>query len=395
MHPSEARKIITDNNLIPQKISKKIINYINGKKNILEIEIFNYVKKKEIIKLRKKFIRIKKKLKKCEPRNLPIYLIIREKNKNFDWEKINEHFDINFNTDDLGLRVSLSSILFNRTRSNKSFIEKKYNYKFKKNMPTKVQNQIKKLFDEANIIYPDSLNFDLFIKFFEKALKEKKANIVSPICPDYSVKYVAPDIYQFTFEKVNSNIGVIGQKILKNLNTIHDFFIKYKIKVNHIIAIGDFECLSPKILDKVQCSKKQFINKLKKSQMKFKNSTKLKVKTPLFSDLCSGLKNWEKINNKNFIKLKKNKFGKSRLNPQKILEIADSRKELYKRWFNDFKINEIKDIIYRQGSEYASMGEIIKKKFKNPLVIGADHHKMSEFYKVTSKFPIIYVKNQY
>ena len=41
------------------------------------------------------------------------------------------------------------------------------------------------------------------------------------------------------------------------------------------------------------------------------------------------------------------------------------------------------------------MGEIIKKKFKNPLVIGADHHKMSEFYKVTSKFPIIYVKNQY
>ena len=132
-------------------------------------------------------------------------------------------------------------------------------------MPTKVHNQIKKLFDEANIIYPDSLNFDLFIKFFEKALKEKKANIVSPICPDYSVKYVAPDIYQFTFEKVNSNIGVIGQKILKNLNTIHDFFIKYKIKVNHIIAIGDFECLSPKILDKVQCSKKQFINKLKKA----------------------------------------------------------------------------------------------------------------------------------
>ena len=49
MHPSEARKIITDNNLIPQKISKKIINYINGKKNILEIEIFNYLKKKKLL----------------------------------------------------------------------------------------------------------------------------------------------------------------------------------------------------------------------------------------------------------------------------------------------------------------------------------------------------------
>ena len=97
MHPSEARKIITDNNLIPQKISKKIINYINGKENNLETEIFNYVEKQEIIKFKKKFIKIKKKLKEYKPRNLPIYLIIKEKNKNFDWEKINEHFDINLN----------------------------------------------------------------------------------------------------------------------------------------------------------------------------------------------------------------------------------------------------------------------------------------------------------
>ena len=122
---------------------------------------------------------------------------------------------------------------------------------------------------------------------------------------------MAKDIYQFTFEKVNSSIGVIGKKILKNLNAIHNFFIKHNIKVNHVIAIGDFECLSSKILDKVKCSKKQFIDKLKKSQIKLKNSTKLKVKTPLFSDLCNGLKNWEKINSKNFKKLKKNNFGQS------------------------------------------------------------------------------------
>ena len=39
--------------------------------------------------------------------------------------------------------------------------------------------------------------------------------------------------------------------------------------------------------------------------------------------------------------------------------------------------------------------EAVLKKDNSALVIGADHHKMSEFYKVTSKFPIIYVKNQY
>ena len=103
MHPSEARKIISNNNLIPQKISKNIINYINGKKNDLEKEVFNYAEKKEILKFKKKFIKIKKKLKQYEPRNLPIYLIISEKNKNFKWEKINKHFDISIDTDHLSL----------------------------------------------------------------------------------------------------------------------------------------------------------------------------------------------------------------------------------------------------------------------------------------------------
>ena len=133
MHPSEARKIISNNNLIPQKISKNIINYINGKKNDLEKEVFNYAEKKEILKFKKKFIKIKKKLKQYEPRNLPIYLIISEKNKNFKWEKINKHFDISIDTDHLGLRVSLASILFNRINSKKSFFEKKKKNKIKKN----------------------------------------------------------------------------------------------------------------------------------------------------------------------------------------------------------------------------------------------------------------------
>ena len=59
---------------------------------------------------------------------------------------------------------------------------------------------------------------------------EKKIDIVSPICPDYSVEYIAPGLYRFTFKKLNSGIGVIGKKILKNLDKIHNFFKKHKIK---------------------------------------------------------------------------------------------------------------------------------------------------------------------
>ena len=115
----------------------------------------------------------------------------------------------------------------------------------------------------------------------------------------------------------------------------------------------------------------------------------------MFTDLCGGLDGWIKINNKNIKKLKKKKFTHSILTHKTIMKIALSRKELYQRWFKNFDEKKIEETIYSQGAEYASMGEIIKKKFKNPLVIGADHSRMGVFYKLSSNFPVIYIENKY
>tara|TARA_B100000780_G_C21110579_1_gene448779 strand:+ start:660 stop:1847 length:1188 start_codon:yes stop_codon:yes gene_type:complete len=395
MNVIEARKIIKNNNLIPGKISKHIIKYINGDSKKLEKKILNYVIEKEIKTIKDKVKKLKSKKKNSIPRNLAIYTLIKEKYKDFSWSKINKHFDISMGPIDIKMRVSLASLLFGRVNSNKSFLQKKYNYKFKKKINLKTQISVKKLFDEANIIYPDDLNFKLFIKTLEKALDEKKIDIISPICPDYSVEYIAPNLYQFTFKELNSGIGVIGKKILKNLEKIHFFFKEHKIKVNHIIAIGDFESLSDRILQKINCSKKDFLKKLKLSQKKFQAATQIRVKTPMFTDLCGGLDEWVKINNRSYQKLKKKKFINSILTHEKIMKIALTRKELYQRWFKNFDEKKIEEIIYTQGAEYVAMGEIIKKRFKNPLVIGADHNRMGIFYKLSSKFPVVYIENKY
>ena len=53
------------------------------------------------------------------------------------------------------------------------------------------------------------------------------------------------------------------EKRLKNLNKIHSFFKKNKIKFKHTIAIGDFECLSEENLQKMKCNKREFLIKLK------------------------------------------------------------------------------------------------------------------------------------
>lgn len=391
----KARKIIDDNNLIPKNISKEIIRYIIGNSKKLDKKALNFVTEKEVKNYKDEVKKIKSKLVNCIPRNLPIYTIIKRKYRDFNWSKINQHFDISTGPVDIKMRVSLASLLFNRINNNKSFLQKKYNYNFNKKIDLNAQINIKKFFDDSSIIYPDDLNFKLFIKTLEKVFDEKKIDIISPICPDYSVEYIAPGLYQFTFKELNSGIGVIGKKILKNLDKIHNFFKEYRIEVNHVVAIGDFEALSEQIRQKINCSEKDFLKKLKLSQKELKNSTTIKIKTPMFTDLCGGLDEWVKINNRNLKKLRKKQFVNTGLTYKKIMKIALTRKELYQRWFKNFDEKNIEEIIYAQGAEYAAMGEIIKKKFKNPLLIGADHSRMGIFYKLSSSFPVIYIENKY
>ena len=71
MNVIEARKIIEENNLIP-KISKEIINYINGNSEKLNKKILNYVSEKELKNYKDKIKKIKFKLGDYSQRNLPI-----------------------------------------------------------------------------------------------------------------------------------------------------------------------------------------------------------------------------------------------------------------------------------------------------------------------------------
>ena len=63
MNVIEARKIIKNNNLIPGKISKHIIKYINGDSKKLEKKILNYVIEKEIKTIKDKVKKLKSKKK--------------------------------------------------------------------------------------------------------------------------------------------------------------------------------------------------------------------------------------------------------------------------------------------------------------------------------------------
>ena len=80
---------------------------------------------------------------------------------------------------------------------------------------------------------------------------------------------------------------------------------------------------------------------------------------------------------------------------QNIEEIVRSRAMLYSSWFPNLNKENYNKLVVKQGAEYTSMGDLFKKKFKNPIVLGLDHPKMKKFYNINSKITVIYGKPRY
>ena len=103
-----------------------------------------------------------------------------------------------------------------------------------------------------------------------------------------------------------------------------------------------------------------------------------KCTVDLVVNYLSNKNNWKKMclkNEKIIISKAKNNINFNKL----ILDIANSRSLLYSSWFPNHDIKLHKDLVIKQGAEYASMGDLFSKKFKNPIVLGLDHPKMKSF----------------
>ena len=200
---------IKNNNLIPRKISKKIINFINFDDNYLsqkDLKISKYISYDQLCHLRKKFQTFKKKDKKNKPRNLKIYEFINTINPNklISYNKNGKLVLPEYN----GIKLSLSSILLsNLNLTYDKNINQKINFiKNFKNLITKCKFKKVSLKEIENLYY-----------FFELIKKQNKIlYIVTPCCPDYS-KVKIGDQYNFTFNSIENGIGLVAKRLQKNI----------------------------------------------------------------------------------------------------------------------------------------------------------------------------------
>ena len=79
-----------------------------------------------------------------------------------------------------------------------------------------------------------------------------------------------------------------------------------------------------------------------------------------------------------------------------IEDIANSKIYVVFILVPEYNRRQHKNLVIQQGAEYASMGDLFsKKKIKNPIVLGLDHPKMKNFYKLNNEISVIYGKPRY
>jgi hypothetical protein len=122
------------------------------------------------------------------------------------------------------------------------------------------------------------------------------------------------------------------------------------------------------------------------------------VESRPFTDLCGGKEGWSTLCAGFTERLLEGDLAHLR-GLEWVRRTALSRRGLYDRWYgvedrpDDFYI----EIVLRQAAEYAAMGRAIASNasLPNPLVFGADDHKMGRFYNLTDVVPVIYLQRNY
>lgn len=341
MLPSEAWDVMARHELIPRRQSKTIVQMITGDRRIDPALLPAGVNVAHITDLRTDY-KIKKALighhqLANQPRNLPLYMMIKESYKEFTWHikptgKSRDMYEVILTTPYIErVRPSLASLLLKPAfinTSNQLYAK----YDSVRGLSLETVTHIERLLSLDAIVSPSKDMFDLLVTWVKKAQSGEKTTIIAPVCPDYEVEKVGANIYRYTFNSVGNEVGLVAQRLLNNLPVISEIFKDMKLNVDFIVALGDFEAFSINTQNRVGANEATLISRFRLSQSKFNKACAFPVQTILFTDLVGGKNNWNKQYNVIFDAYNAGNRGKTQLSQNDMVKIVESRRELYQRW---------------------------------------------------------------
>jgi hypothetical protein len=370
--------------LINSQVSKQVINNIvnNEKIDFTSLQIEKYKKKiNEIIKLYNNL----KLNDKAKCRNDIFWQIIKKKYKKIriyqttrNQIQKSDKIDVNIENlnENLGFKPSLLSLMI--------FDEEIKNI-------LKFGEFFQRLKKICNLV---EFNFFERISFINALSKNNQINLITPLCPDYDYVKISSNLYKYTFNKLNADIGLIGNSVVNFKKDLLSLFKEYNFTLNYHLLYGDFEAFSKSNCERLSINEDIFINKLNLSAKNLKKKFPEAKEVALMVSKLSTKINWITIHQKNYSKLTEMFYSNKKFK-ENVLNILQSRMALYENWFPNLKNQDYINIILNQGAEYTTMGDLFYEKYSNFCVLGMDHFKMSFFYCINNKIPVIYGRKNY
>lgn len=404
MRPSEAWDVMARHELIPRRQSKIIVQMITGDRQINPALLPTGVNVADIKSLRTEYKGKKATIGRYQlgkqPRNLPLYMMIKETYKDFTWRinstgKSRDMYEVTLTSPYIErVRPSLASLLLKpvfKNTSNRLYAK----YDSARELSLETVSHIEKLLSLDAIISPSKNMFDILVSWVKKAQSGQKTTIIAPVCPDYAAEEVGTNIYRYTFDSVGNEIGLVAQRLLNNLPTISDIFKDMKLDVDFIVALGDFEAFSINTQNRVGANEATLISRFRISQSRFNKACTVPVQTILFTDLVQGKDDWNKRYKIIFDAYNAGNRGNTQLSHSDMVKIMQSRRKLYQRWHRPAPGSDLLNILNAQAAEYSTMGSIISDSFENPMILGSDHFRMLPFFLYSRALPTIYLKQNY
>ena len=331
------------------------------------------------------------------PRNIIFYKIINEIYPDFTWKVTSNGTVIKHKIE--GIQPSLLSYLFNHVPST--------TFTGNSLLPDGINAKICPVFDEYKI---KKINTEpsVFENWVKRGLAGEKLTVISPVCPDYAAELISPPNahvnsklstirHRFTFDGLGEGLGVTATYLLQVLPSLHELFAKQlNLDIEFIVAYGNFEGYSAKNLKRLNLTEQDFQSQIDASIRFFNKTNRHHAKAIAFDDIVGGKVGWMKML-KNVRESVDEKLM-ANIDFLKVLEAtAEARSGLYDRWCNGrMDSNHYMKMIIPQVVEYATMGLCVRTSpFKNPLILGADDHKMGKFYHLLTTLPVIYLPRIY
>ncbi|MCU1751840.1 hypothetical protein [Pseudomonas sp. 6D_7.1_Bac1] len=328
--------------------------------------------------------------------NYLFYLMLKEKYSGFHFElrKPERRVVTNLHLFKVKGRIpSLAALLLSDSLAIKTDIENKYERVRNLN---KYTNEIASLISGSGVMPPTERSMQGLVNTLELCKKENTELVfISAICPDYSYTRDADGKPQYTFHSVGDNTGLAGDKLIKAASAIKTFGADVGVQVSHGLFGGEFEYVSFYKSDYSPSQRAEFLNKVDTQLHTIGGKLEAPFSVESFFELCGGEEGWNDQHQQIKQRIKSGDMGLTGLDKYAFLEVYESRKALYAKWFPSSEEEIVWNNFISQAAEYALMGKLFNEHYKHHVVLAVDHYKMEPFYSYFGSSSVLYVKTDY